>query len=202
MIADLTLRWVVTLLFVLSAAECVHAVVVGRRTVLLVVGQGLHLVMAVAMAVMAWPCSAALPTVAPMVFFLLATLWFVAAAIIDPDHWAGSFYHAAMMLAMFWMYAVMNGHILPGQNPAASQGAATMPGMDMPATGVAGTSVQAPPYIAGLNWFWTVAFAVAAGWWSYQSFAVRRSDRSVVVLGAVGQAMMAVGMAVTFAVML
>ncbi|WP_418001869.1 DUF5134 domain-containing protein [Mycobacterium sp. PDNC021] len=201
MIADLTVRWVVTLLFVLSAAECVHAVVAGRRAVLPVVGQGLHLVMALAMAVMAWPYGAALPTVAPTIFFLLATLWFVAAAIIDPDHWAGSFYHAAMMLAMSWMYAVMNGHILPGQNLAASQGAATMPGMDMPATAVAGTSVQAPPYIAGLNWIWTVAFAVAAVWWIYRSFAVQRSDRNL-ALGAVGQAMMAVGMAVMFAVML
>ena len=57
------------------------------------------------MAVMAWPRGAALPTIPPMIFFLLATAWFVAAAVIEPHHWLGNMYHSAMMLAMSpaWM---------------------------------------------------------------------------------------------------
>ena len=59
------------------AAECLYALVIGNRRPATVVSQLLHVVMAVAMAVMAWPWGAALPTVAPMVFFLFATGWFV-----------------------------------------------------------------------------------------------------------------------------
>lgn len=202
-IADLTLRWVVTLLFLFSAAECAYAIAAGARTPLSVVGQTLHLIMAVAMAVMAWPKGAALPTVAPMIFFLLATAWFVAAAVIEPHHWLGNMYHSAMMLAMAWMYAAMNGRILPGQAAAAGGSGGhhgmSMPGMDMsgtemPDTGASGTL----PYITAVNWFWTVGFAVAALWWSYRFVTRSNGDR----WGPLAQAMMAAGMAVMFAVML
>ena len=64
-ISDLALRWFVTVLFALAAAECA-ASSSGDRQWRRVVGQVLHVVMAVAMAVMAWPRGAALPTVAPM----------------------------------------------------------------------------------------------------------------------------------------
>ena len=117
MIHDLALRWFVTILFVLAAAECLYALAVGNRRPATVVSQLLHVVMAVAMAVMAWPWGAALPTVAPMVFFLFATGWFVAvtASPLGAGHRIAGGYHALMMLAMAWMYAVMNGRLLPGQ---------------------------------------------------------------------------------------
>ena len=86
MIDDLFLRWVVTALFVLSAAECVYAITAGRRQWAHTIGHLLHFVMAVVMAVMAWPRGAALPTTAPMVFFLLATIWFVVIALIQSGH--------------------------------------------------------------------------------------------------------------------
>ena len=207
MIADLALRWVVTLLFVLSAAECVYLVVFTRAPqpgrAMWLTGQVLHFIMAVAMAVMAWPQGAALPTVAPMLFFLLAAGWFIAAAIIDPDHWAANFYHSAMMLAMSWMYAAMNGRILPGQSlagrPAGHHGASDMTGMTMP--GMADGPAVVPPYIGAVNWLWTAGFAAAALWWLYRSAVAGRSDRTAAV-GALGQAMMAAGMAIMFAVML
>lgn len=224
MIQDLTLRWVVTLLFVLSAAECVFSLAVGHRKWPSVVGHVLHAVMAVAMAVMAWPRGAELPTVAPMVFFLLATAWFVGVTL-TPDaagHRIAGVYHALMMLAMAWMYAVMNGTLLPGQSsgsagaeaapaPAAPGGHAghagmNMPGMDMPgmdmgaATGTAGP----PAYITTLNWVCTVGFAVAAVFWLYRYLSVRinRTQDTGHPLGILCQAMMAAGMAIMFGVML
>lgn len=205
MITDLTLRWIVTLAFVLSAAECVYAVAAGRRTRLLVIGQMLHLVMAVAMAVMAWPRGADLPTVAPLLFFLVAWLWFVAAAVIDPGHWVGNLYHAAMMFAMAWMYAVMNGRLLPGQSHTGGGGGhhhgAAMPGMDMP---VAPDTVGPPPYLTAMNWFWTVGFALAALCWLYRYLAVARRTAAPrpARLAPLGQALMAAGMAVMFGVLL
>lgn len=70
MIHDLALRWVVTGLFVLTATECVLAIVGKRRPWTWVVSHGLHFVMAVAMVMMAWPPSGAqLPSTGATVFF-------------------------------------------------------------------------------------------------------------------------------------
>lgn len=74
MIHDLMLRWVVTGLFVLTAAECGLAIIAKRRPWTLIVNHGLHFAMAVAMAVMAWPWGARVPTTGPAVFFLLAAV--------------------------------------------------------------------------------------------------------------------------------
>ena len=59
MIADLTLRWFVTALFVFSAGVCVAALARNRHSATGLVSHALHAIMAVAMAVMAWP---AVPT--------------------------------------------------------------------------------------------------------------------------------------------
>ena len=223
MIADLTLRWVVTILFVIAAAECLSTLVVGNRRPANVVSQLLHVVMAVAMAVMAWPWGAALPTVAPMVFFLLATVWFVVVTVspICAGHRIAGGYHALMMLAMAWMYAVMNGRLLPGQasytadiarsgssaGTSGHAGHASMPGMDMGGTDAAGTdySVAYPPYITTLNWVCTIGFALAAVFWLYRYLAVRMEREPVEAARALGilcQSMMAAGMAIMFGVML
>ncbi|WP_328354151.1 DUF5134 domain-containing protein [Mycobacterium sp. NBC_00419] len=219
MIQDLTVRWVVTLLFVLSAAECGFAIATGHRRWPSVVSYSLHAIMAVAMAVMAWPRGAALPTVPPMLFFLLATVWFaaIAASAAGAGHRLVTGYHALMMLAMAWMYAAMNGRILPGE-PSGSTDAAgsgghhsghmNMPGMDMPDMPMGDPAPAGggyPAWIATLNWVCTIGFAVAAVVWLYRYLAARQSRSSgdaVHQLGLLSQAMMAIGMAVMFAVML
>lgn len=221
MIQDVTLRWIVTLLFVLSAAECVFAIAVGHRRWPSVISYSLHAIMAVAMAVMAWPRGAALPTIPPMVFFLLATVWFavIASTAAAAGHRIATIYHALMMLAMAWMYAVMNGRVLPA-GPASSSdagagghhgGHASMPGMDMsdmPGMDMgdsAGATTGYPDWIAALNWVCTIGFAVAAVVWLYRYLAARQSRSggdAVHQLGMLSQAMMAIGMAVMFAVML
>ncbi|BBY60080.1 DUF5134 domain-containing protein [Mycolicibacterium sarraceniae] len=219
MIGDLALRWFVTILFVLSAAECGYALAAGDRRPAAVVSQLLHVVMAVAMAVMAWPSGAALPTVAPMVFFLLATGWFIGVTVspLGAGHRVAGAYHALMMLAMAWMYAVMNGRLLPGQasyvgdaTPAqtghSGHAGMTMPGMDMSGSDTAVTASGGgyPPYIDALNWLCTIGFAVATVYWLYRYLTVRmsRTPGAGVPLGALCQSMMAAGMAIMFGVML
>lgn len=222
MIQDLSLRWVVTLLFVLSAVECVFAIATGHRRWPSVVSYSLHAIMAVAMALMAWPRGAGLPTVGPMVFFLLATAWFAgfAGSGAAAGHRIVTGYHALMMLAMAWMYAVMNGRLLPGQSSGSAEPTSSghhaghtdmpgMPGMDMSGMGTthaAGSSGGGyPAWIAVLNWVCTVGFAIAAVFWLYRYLAARLSRSSgdtVHHLGLLSQAMMAAGMAIMFGVML
>ena len=130
MIQDMTLRWVVTLLFVFSAGVCVQAIVANRHSAANVVSHALHAIMAVAMAVMAWPRGAELPPRAPMIFFLVAALWFAVSTARVAGHRAANVYHAFMMLAMSWMYAAMGGLNLPmARDSASMDGMPGMPGM-------------------------------------------------------------------------
>lgn len=227
MIADLTLRWLVTILFALSALEIVYAMFTRRHRWVDIVGNSLHLVMAVAMGVMAWPRGAELPTTGPMVFFLLAAVWFavIAATPIGARHRVADGYHGLMMLAMAWMYAVMNGRVLPGQSAGSGDGSAhghhsghagmPVPGADMPGSGMAGTDTSGmpgmdmsagyPAWIDVIDWIWTLGFAAAALFWIYRAFLSRRASTDELShgrLGALSQAMMAAGMAIMFGVML
>ena len=221
MIQDLTLRWIVTLLFVVSAAECVYSLAAGRRSVTSIVGHSLHAIMAVAMAVMAWPSGAALPTRAPMVFFAAAAIWFAVIAVRDAAHRWGNGYHALMMLAMAWMYAAMGG--LPLRRTDSSD--MDMSGMDGPPadgghaghgghsghgghaghSGAGASASATPEWVGVLNWVCAVGFAIATVFWIYRYIAARLRgsvEPSGQQFGILSQAMMAAGMAIMFGVML
>jgi len=124
-----------------------------------------------------------------------------------------------MMLAMAWMYAVMNGRLLPGQADYVPDVAATpsgsgagghagmnMPGMDMSGSGAVTDSSGHgyPAYIATLNWVCTIGFAVATAYWLYRYLSLRmnRTATAEQSLSAMCQSMMAAGMAIMFGVML
>ncbi|BBX95512.1 DUF5134 domain-containing protein [Mycobacterium lacus] len=203
MIHDLTLRWVVSALFTLSAAECGIAIVTQRRPWTLVLGHGLHFAMAVAMAVMAWPRGARIPATGPAVFFLLAAVWFVTMAVVasgPPALRSLRGYHGLMMLATAWMYAIMSDHLLPVRSSIQQP---TQPDMAMPAQDMAGmnmpTSGASSLWFSAVNWIGMVGFAVAAVFWTYRYSMERRHhatrSRS---LGTLGQAIMAAGMAIMF----
>jgi Domain of unknown function (DUF5134) len=216
MIQDVFLRWIVTALFVLSAAECVFAIATGRLTWTQIVSRLLHFIMSVAMVAMAWPWGAALPTTGPMVFFLLAAVWFVAVGLAGVGHRILNGYHALMMLAMAWMYAVMNGRLLPGQggtahgahnvtSPATGMPDMDMPGMDMPDMATSSSGGGYPVWIGAIIWADTIGFAIAALWWLYRFFALRNAaskQPSYRFLWIARQAMMAAGMAIMFGVIL
>ncbi|AFA74774.1 putative integral membrane protein [Gordonia polyisoprenivorans VH2] len=236
MIDDIVLRWVVTILFALAAAQCAYLMLTRRMPWEAYVGHVLHLVMSVAMLVMAWPFSADWPTAGPMWFFVVAAAWFLVSLALHPrlrptDDCGcvpptttpfgrlAAVYHATMMGAMAWMYAVMNGIVLPGgpTTQAMAMGSPgpsvtvlahnhdDMPGMNMPGMDVGHHAAQ-PGYVTPVNWILTIGFALAAAVWLYLYFARRRAPGASTDLmtfaGDLCQVFMAVGMAIMFGVML
>ncbi|RFZ07656.1 hypothetical protein VIMS_04283 [Mycobacterium marinum] len=199
MIHNLLLRWVVTGLFVLAAVECGLPILTRRRPWTMVVSHSLHFVMAVAMAVMAWPWSTRLPTTGPAVFFLLATLWFATMAMIGVSTRAARVlngYHGLMMAAMAWMYASMNGQLLTAGS--STQPDMSMPGMDTVAMNMPATS-GSPTWVSTLNLLAAITFAAAAVFWTCRYvIELRHAPARFRSLGNLGQAMMAAGMAILF----
>ena len=214
MIQDLALRWVVTLLFAFSAGVCIKAIASNRHSVASVISHSLHAIMAIAMAVMAWPKGAELPTRAPMIFFFAAALWFAVVTARGSGHRAANVYHTLMMLAMAWMYAAMGGL------PVRRRDAGAMAGMDMPGmegmegghaghAGHAGHStagsgaVETVSWYGPLNWVCTVGFALAAVYWLYRFITARlQPSTGADSVGVLCQFAMAAGMAIMFSVML
>jgi hypothetical protein len=203
MIHDLLLRWIVTALFVLGAIECGLPILVRRRPWTVVVNHSVHFLMAVAMAVMAWPWGAQLPTTGPAMFFLLAAIWFTTIGIIAGESFTSRLlygYHALMMLATAWMYATMNGPLRPAHSN--SPLSTPMPGMDMGAMNEPASS-GAPTWFTIVNWLGVIIFAAAAAFWAFRCLVERRhATTRFRPLGNLAQAMIAAGMAILFIAML
>ena len=208
MIQDPVLRWIVTVLFVLTAAQIVYAIAVGHLKGPHVVGHLLHFTMSVAMAVMAWPRGAALTTnghaVGPMVFFVIAAVWFVAVTIAGAGPRIVNGYSTVMMVAMAWMYALMGGMTgtgadgIGGMDDMGGMAGSSMGGMD-----ASSSHGGHPAWVGAVNWLWTVVFAAAALCWISRYVSLRKAGppasehRS---LDAGWQAMMATGMATMFGI--
>jgi hypothetical protein len=213
-IADLPLRWLVTGMFLLSGVG--FTLVTDRRSMTSVVSHGLHLVMVIAMAVMAWPQGLRLPATPTEVFFLAAALWFVMTAVVIARMVAqrvAHVYQAVMMFAMAWMYAVAHQHP-PDQRVAEHHHHHMLPGVPMPDMDMDMTATDAHPgdtmpgWVDAGNWIWTIVFVVAALVWGYR-FATRRGTRRSRrnrswrrTLGSAVQMLLAVAMAIMFATLL
>jgi Domain of unknown function (DUF5134) len=198
MIHDIVLRWVVIGLFALTAVGYGVAVIAKPRPWTSAVNHALHVVMAVAMVVMAWPWSTRLPTTGPAVFFLLAAVTFAAMAIFAVRTTSRRelyFYHGLMMLATAWMYAIMDRHLMPAGS--STQPDMSMPGMDMSAMNMPATH-ETPLWVSAVGWISAAGFAVAAVFWTYRYFNERQHETLRRSLGDLGQAMMAAGMAILF----
>ncbi|MDP7704616.1 DUF5134 domain-containing protein [Mycobacterium sp. TY815] len=194
MIEDLPLRWMVTGLFLISAAGFV--LVTDRRSWTSVVSHGLHVTMALAMAAMAWPEGLGLPPTPAEAFFLAAALWFLVAAVFATRMIGTRLargYHALKMAAMAWMYAAMGGHLAPEHLP-------TMSAMDMPEM-EAMPSNSSHGWITTVNWIWAGVFVLATFVWGYLFLILRRRGVWRSRVGTAVQAMTAAGMAIMFAVL-
>ena len=218
MIHDPTLRWIVTALFVFSAGVCIAAIFRNRHSAANLISHSLHALMAIAMAVMAWPRGAELPTRAPMVFFLAAAIWFAVVTARTSGHRIANSYHTLMMLAMAWMYAAMGGlplrsHKEPAATEMAGMDMAGMPGMDGSAghgghgghSAAIQSTAEPADWIGVLNWLFTIGFAAAAVFWLYRFVTDRvqgSRDESHSSAGILCQLAMAAGMAIMFGVML
>lgn len=216
MINDLALRWFVTLLFVFSAGVCIAAIARNRHSTANLISHSLHAIMAIAMAVMAWPRGADLPSRGPMIFFLAAAVWFAIVTARTVGHRGANTYHTLMMLAMAWMYAAMGG--LPLRRGESES--AAMPEMDMAGmgTGHAGHAGHAghgghavgmqsgsdpAAWVGTLNWVCAIGFAVATVFWLYRFITARlKPSDDVSSVGILCQLAMAAGMAIMFGVML
>jgi len=229
MIHDLALRWFVTLLFVFSAGVCLSSIAANRHSRTDLISHLLHALMAVAMAVMAWPRGAELPPRAPMILFAAAAIWF-AVVTVRTGHRLANVYHTLMMAAMAWMYAAMGGidvsssgpgaemtgmpGMAPGEGTAASPGHAGHGGHGSAASGdMAGHAGHAgsgtADWVGTLNWVCAVGFAIAAVFWLFRYLTTRlqraggsAEEESRQNLGILCQLAMATGMAIMFAVML
>lgn len=214
-IDDVVLRWIVTCLLGVSIAGYVYAIAAQHVRWTCTVNHLLHLAMSVAMIAMAWPVGAGLPTVGPMIFFLLAAFWFVLVAARAssgiPDRLTNG-YNATMMATMVWMYAVMNGSP-PSRTGHSSEHALSgspdveMAGMDMSEPQMSWTAAEPPGWISTVNWIATVGFAVAALCWLYRYFTARRTNpvphtAQLAHLELLCQGFMAAGIAAMFGAML
>jgi hypothetical protein len=183
MIGDLALRWIATTLFGVGIARYVYILVAQHGRWTRAINHMLHLTMSAAMILMAWRVGMDLPTVGPMIFFLLAGVWFVRVAGRVPSatgYRLTNYYYATMMAAMAWMYAVMSG-TLPGQIGHSSDHALSgsldmnMSGIEMPATEMS-QAAPGPGWITSINWIATLGFAVVALYCSCRYFAERRTN--------------------------
>lgn len=187
LMGDLTLRWIVTILFTASIATYAYILVAQHDRWTSTVNHLLHLTMAAAMIMMAWGLGMNLPTVGPMIFFLLVGAWFVRVAgrVSAParDRLTNSYY-AVTVAAMAWMYAVMNSslpgsdhprdHAVPASLAMNTSGTDTnMSGIHMSAHDMSRT-LPDPGWITTVNWIATLGFAVMALYWTCRSFARRR----------------------------
>jgi hypothetical protein len=216
-IAATGLRWILTLLFAVSAVHGVWRAVLPGTTAAARVDHALHAAMGVLMAVMAWPWGMDLPTGPQVALFSAGALWFlVTAPFRRPDGGtrrgalltAGP--HVLMMAAMAWMVAAMSS----SGAMAGGSGGGGMEGMDMgDMSGLATMSLSGtgPRLVAGV-------FAAALAWtglaWLARAFDRARAlrpaagpgvtvaavtapdDGAAVALGLGCHAAMALGMAV------
>jgi Domain of unknown function (DUF5134) len=190
LMGDVALRWIVTVVFGASIATYVYILIAQHRRWTNTVNHLLHLAMSAAMILMAWGVGMSLPTVGPMIFFLLAGIWFARAAgrmsTVTGDRLTNGYY-AVMMAAMAWMYAVMAGG-LPGQNGHSPDhglsGSLAMntSGMDMSTSGVQMSPYEMSRTLPGPGWITTVnsivalVFGAMALYWPWRHFAKQRTN--------------------------
>lgn len=211
MIGGLALRWIVTVLFGVSIAALTYISAAQHVRWSTTVTRLLHLAMSAAMILMVWRVGLGLPALGPTLFFLLAGVWFVWAAMrvgsLSHERWK-TCYHAAMMAAMAWMYALMGaglaGHTTHSHHHASASADIGASAMQMP-------SHEMPPpapefsWITGANWFAVLGFAAVALYWSYRLVAERPINRDVARLARLEplhQAFSAAGTALMFAALI
>lgn len=210
-LTDSALRWSATMIFGISMAADIVAIsdpVLDARGFrwTWAIDHLLHLSMSAAMIAMAWRVGPVSHSPGPVVFFLLAAGWFVLMA---GRHCAAgdriaNCYNATMMVAMAWMYTLMNGAGHPPDHAMAGPATTHLAGSSMPAHQMP----QARPesWVTTANWIVAVAFAVAAVHWFWRYLAARRADRCagtgpLTGLGLLSQALAAAGTALMFGAM-
>lgn len=172
------LRWIVTVVFGTSIATYGYILLARRGRWTNTVNHLLHLVMSASMILMAWGGTMSLPTIGPIIFFLLSGVWFAVAAgrMSSParDRLTNG-YSAAMMAAMAWMFVAMDGGLPSRLGHPSDRAAAAidMSAMDMPAHEMS-PAAPATEWIDTVNTIAALGFAVVALYWACRYLATRR----------------------------
>lgn len=182
--SELVLRWIITVFFGASITTYVYIVVAHHRRWPRTVSHLLHLAMSAAMIVMAWDVGMNLPTMAAIIFFLLACLWFARGAgrtSMTTGERLTNGYYAVMMAAMAWMFAVMNGNLpsrisRPSEHGRSAALAMTMSEQDMASPHQMPVTGFASGWITTVNWLAALGFAAVALYWACHYMARRRTN--------------------------
>jgi hypothetical protein len=184
MIDKFVVRLVITAVFCVSIAECLYVLAAQHGSWRCRISTLLHLVMSVAMIVMAWSAGTQLPTNEPVVFFGIAAIWFVAVAVTDAPGVRPRLtnaYHAVMMTAMAWMFAVIHTGPSASRSGHSHHHDAHASGMHTSSTIDASSmelspNVSEPVWVTTINWIAALGFAVAAAYWLLRFVAERRTN--------------------------
>lgn len=179
-----------------------------------------HVVLGVALISMVWAWGAVVPVMALVVIFTAAAAWFVGRVLFHEPTVAATgeeqvasrtprgspmvlWYQAAIMATMVFMAVAMNAQSTTVTEPADTATGMNMAGMDMSGTGMPGMSMTEMD-MSGIGWvqvsclMLAVFFLAAAAAWVGE--AVHRRGARATRAG-VANALMAVGLAATFAQM-
>ncbi len=204
---DSTGGWLVSILFATTGIYYLVRVVIAISWIDRI-NSLTHVLMSIVMIAMPWGWYSVFPTVAQIVAFTLAALWYVFLALFRPggeaallaSHHSSSarllWYHAFMMATMVWMAVAMSPSG-PSTNMG-THGTTSMPmgSGDMTMTGSA-------PWAVVVSIVLGVVFAVAAAWFIVQ-FIIHSGRRAsgphpvLAILDVAAGAVMASGMAVAF----
>ena len=211
---DVALRWIVTALFGASIATYMYILLAQRGRWTSTVNHLLHLAMSAAMILMAWGVAMSLPTVGPMIFFLLAGVWFAVAAgrMSSPagDRLTNGYY-AVMMAAMAWMFVAMNGRVPSRLSHSSDHAQSAAVAIDMSATDMPAHEMSpaepAAEWIVTVNTIAALGFSVVALYWACRYLAKRRvhavpQTRRLAHLEPLYQACTAAGTALMFGALL
>jgi hypothetical protein len=214
MIDKFVVPLVITGVFSVGIVQCLYVLAAQLDSWRRRISTLLHLVMTVAMIVMAWSAGTQLPTNEPMVFFGIAAIWFVAWAVTGASGARQRLvdgYHAVMMTAMAWMFAVIHTGPSASHSGHSHHHDAHASGMHTSSTIDASSmelspKISEPAWVTTINWIAALGFAIATVYWLSRFVAERPPDsRSHEVQLArpelLCQACMAAGAAIMFGAM-
>ncbi len=174
MIASPLLGWTFTVLFAATGVVTLVGAI-RSRTWTDRGSYAAHVLMSIAMAIMPWSWSMAVPAIVQIVVFTAAALWYVALLLFAVDahpgpdtvhHHGGGMlvgYHAVMMAGMVWMAALMSMMMGTDISGSAEHDMSGTTGMgDMSTTGSGDDLWAQPTWAVVVTLVFVLVFAVAA----------------------------------------
>lgn len=199
MFTDPIIQWAFTIVFALLTVDSLIRTIHHMRHVVLAVSHGLHVVMSADMIAMAWPWWDHIPWLPQVLFFGLATVWFLVLWALSlkntaitttlghpPSH---QFMHALMMAAMAWMVAVM----VPDDSAGPQAGGHSHHEFS-PLYAITGSALTASLLLAGVFTALTTATTVRRHHYSWGKRATEEASTSSMNFGMAGMCLLMLGM--------